>query len=220
MTHTILSTLIAFTITFSGVARATLIEIGDLNFISDPGNASDGLAFLDMTFSTGMTQAAALANAQLTYADARLATSSEWNDLFIAAGAIFISGALPSDAFAQGGAGQVTEQDAGVVAIMNALGRTTIVGGHDYLAAWSDPDGDRGNHTTRDSIELAVIGLNGGGTIFFQRTEQPAAGGFGWILVSDAVMVPEPSTGLLVALGRVGLGISRRQGPRRLNSRG
>jgi len=214
MKRAILTALLFSTAAFSGLARATIIESGDLNFISDLGNSSDGLAFLDMTFSTGMTQAAALANAQLTYADARLATPTEWNNLFIAAGATFVSTLLPSDAFTSGADGAVTHQDAGVELIMNTLGPTANPLGHDYLAAWSDPDGDGDSLSTRDYIELAVIGVNGGGTIIRQSTavppQAPNSGDVGWILVSDAANVPEPSTGLLVALGILSLGIRQR----------
>jgi hypothetical protein len=64
------------------LAHAALVEVGDLNIINDAGNPSDGLRYLDMTYSDGLTQAAALTNAQATYANARLATASEFDDLF------------------------------------------------------------------------------------------------------------------------------------------
>jgi hypothetical protein len=58
------------------------------NIIDDVGNPSDGLRFLDMTYSDGLSLAAAIANAQATYANARLATASEFDDLFSAAGIV------------------------------------------------------------------------------------------------------------------------------------
>lgn len=68
--------------------HASIIEQGDLNKIQQTGNASDGLRFLDMTYIDGKTLAAALADAQAVYANARLATPSEWDELFQAANVI------------------------------------------------------------------------------------------------------------------------------------
>ena len=51
---------------FTPDANATIIEWDDLNIISDAGNASDGLRYLDMSYGRGLTHAAALANAQGT----------------------------------------------------------------------------------------------------------------------------------------------------------
>ena len=47
--------------------------IGLKDIIDDAGNASNGLRYLDMSFSDGLTEADALANAQATYSNARLA---------------------------------------------------------------------------------------------------------------------------------------------------
>jgi hypothetical protein len=102
MTRIVLAALIAFTITFFGTARAVIIEVGDLNFIDDAGNPSDGLGFLDMSFSVGLTQADALTNAQLTYADARIATPDEFDDLFLAAGVTYSGALTASDGFEVG----------------------------------------------------------------------------------------------------------------------
>lgn len=79
-------------------AHADVLEVGGLNIIQDNGNPSNGLAYLDMTFSTGLTQqAAALANAQLNYPNARLASFGEWDDLFQAAGIIYLGAEKASD---------------------------------------------------------------------------------------------------------------------------
>ena len=75
------------------VANAGIIESGDLNIIDDAGNASVGLRYLDMTYIDGKTEAAALAAAQLVYPNVHLATPSEFDDLFSAAG-IAYDGAL------------------------------------------------------------------------------------------------------------------------------
>ena len=54
----------AILVAIPGLASGGVIEVGDLNIIDDPGNPSDGLRYLDMTFSDGLTKADALANAQ------------------------------------------------------------------------------------------------------------------------------------------------------------
>ena len=95
-TRTIVSQLvIAIVLAVPSVTFGAIIDNGDLTIIDDAGNASDGLRFLDMSYSDnvpggdysgGMTAAEALANAQATYANARLATPEEFDDLFAAAG--------------------------------------------------------------------------------------------------------------------------------------
>jgi len=199
----LLSALCVFVISFSSATHATIIESGDLNFISDVGNPSDGLAFLDMTFSTGMTSAAALANAQLTYADARLATPDEFDDLFLAAGVAYTGTSTASDAFAAGNFLGLTAPDAAGTALKAALGTTSGL----ITLIWTDPDGSSVSTTTRDYLEL---GITGGAVAHQISGVIPPHGQFGWLLVSDAAVVPEPSTGILVALGVLGLGIRRR----------
>ena len=65
---------LALAFAWHGASSAALVEVGDLNIIDDPGNPSDGLRYLDMTYSDGLTLADALANAQATYPNARAAT--------------------------------------------------------------------------------------------------------------------------------------------------
>ena len=74
-----------FLLSNATLSHANVMELGDLNIIDDAGNPSDGLRFLDMTFSNGLTLADALTNAQMTYMNARQATPSEFDDLFAAA---------------------------------------------------------------------------------------------------------------------------------------
>ena len=59
------------------VCHADIVEYGELNVIEDVNNASDGLRFLDISFSRNRTLEDALANARQRFSDARLATPSE-----------------------------------------------------------------------------------------------------------------------------------------------
>ena len=76
-------TCVALLVALPGASFGGLVnEVGDLNIIDDDGNPSNGLRYLDLTYSKGRTLASALANAQATYSNAREATPSEWDDLF------------------------------------------------------------------------------------------------------------------------------------------
>lgn len=210
-----MAALCALTISFSGVARAAIIENGDLNFISGTGTASDGLGFLDMSFSVGLSQADALANARMTYVDARLATSSEFDDLYLAAGVVYIGQLTASDGFGAGASSFLALNDDGVTLLNAALGSTSS-----ELSAtlvWTDPDGTNTNSSTRDYLSMDL-----GGASLVQNTLASVPNStLGWLLVveSQIMPVPEPSTGLLLSLGILGLGISRRRVAVRLNTR-
>ncbi|TWU06893.1 hypothetical protein CA54_52960 [Symmachiella macrocystis] len=162
-----------------------VIEVGDLNIIDDLGNPSDGLRYLDMTFSAGLSQAAALANAQSTYSNARLATPDEFDNLFEASG-IQLNGPIPASAgFTTGTSVSLStgaNYDGGALAA--ALGLT--VGNN--LIVYTDPDGSDDTSSTRDLLQF-------GPTFVFvaQFSGVPSSNG-GWLLVSDAAVVPEPST--------------------------
>jgi hypothetical protein len=182
-------------------ARATIIEVGDLNIIDDAGNSSDGLRFLDMTYSDGLTMAAALTNAQATYPNARLATPDEWDDLFAAAGVTYSGSETASAGFDTGAIIQLTASgDAGVGVLRAALGATT---GEGHTFMWTDPDGSIATSGTRD--------------VFFLGNDDTAIAsisvGFsdlntGWLLVSE---VPEPGTFSMLALGFLALGVRGRR---------
>ncbi len=204
MTKSLIAAAATLTIIFSDPARAAIVEIGDLNFISHFGNASDGLAFLDMSFSVGFDQADALANARLTYLDARLATPDEFDDLFLAAGVTYSGIYTASDGFGAGPPVYLTgAADPGAAALVAALGATRL---SDTLV-WTDPDGNSALGTTRDFVNVST-------SAFTRLSQSPIAGEspvVGWLLVSDSAVVPEPSTGLLVAAGVLGLGFRGRR---------
>ena len=96
-------TCVALLVVLPGASFGGLItQVGTLNIIVDAGNPSNGLRYLDLDFSTGLTLAGALANAQATYSNARLATPDEWDDLFAAAGITYAASLTASDAFETG----------------------------------------------------------------------------------------------------------------------
>lgn len=115
------SFVVAFMFGLVGVTQGALIEIADLNIIDDPGNPSDGLRFLDMSYSDGLSLTDALSGARAVYPNARLATPSEWDDLFAAAGISYTSGLTASDAFSVGvGATIAGGNNTGFLSIMGA----------------------------------------------------------------------------------------------------
>lgn len=202
MNRIIFAALLALAVTSTGVASATIIQSGNLNIISDAGNPSNGLRFLDMTFSTGRTEAGALANAQATYADARLATPAEFNDLFVAAGVAYSSSYTAAEGFTTGPSiGLTTSGDAGVTSLLTTLGLTFPNG----TIIWTDPDDSNDETTTRDIIYLKHPSAE---AVTWQTGITPSWQSAGWLLVSE---VPEPSTFSMVALGALALGFRRRR---------
>lgn len=201
--------LMAFT-TSSFSVHAGIIEQGDLNIIDQAGNASDGLRFLDMTYSNGKSATAALADAQMVYANARLATASEWGDLFQAANVTYDIGRTASDAFTTGGFVLLANSGSGADEIPDKLGVTTAI---DLLFVWSDPDGSSLTTSTRDYIQIPSSNdSNAGRVVAFNSTSTPPNPTVGWFIVSEAssASVPEPSS--LAILGLIGCaGILRRR---------
>ena len=212
-----ITALCALAISFSGVARAAVTENGDLNFISGTGTASDGLAFLDMSFSVGLSLDSALSNAKLTYVDARLATAAEFDDLYLAAGVNWYGSMRPSDGFSTGNIAFLAQADNGIKLLHAALGSTYTSSTSSATIIWTDPDGNAATTSTRD-----YISMDSDGQSLLQNTFSSAPNStLGWLLVveSQIAPVPEPSTGLLLSLGILGLGISRRRVAVRLNTR-
>ena len=64
---------VLLTFFLSSSVPSAIIEMGNLNIIDDPGNPSDGLRFLELSFSDGLSLTDALTNAQMTYSNAHLA---------------------------------------------------------------------------------------------------------------------------------------------------
>ena len=189
-----LSAFVSFT---TPLAQAAVVEVGDLNIIDDAGNASDGLRYLDISYSVGLTLADALTNAQATYANVRVATPTEFDDLFVAAGIGYDGGVSASGGFEAGVSTNIstgTNYDGGV--LMDKLGRTS----RDLLRIWTDPDGSNGSGT-RDFMRLG-----GWGNYDFASVHQssivPAHNAIGWLLVSE---VPVPAAGWLFMSALIGL---------------
>jgi hypothetical protein len=194
--RTILAALLLLSTTLT---HAAVIESGDLNIIDDGGNPSDGLRYLDMSFSDGLTQAAALANAQGTYSNARLTTPSEFDDLLLAAGITYDGVLTASDAFAIGTSTIISSgmnYDGG--ALSAALGFTQ----NTDTFIWSDPDGSGG---TRDFLRIGSIVAD-----ILQTATSPANSGAGWLLVSDAA-VSLPAAAWLFGSALLGLGVVKRR---------
>ena len=179
-------------------AQSTVIEVGDLNIIDDAGNPSDGLRFLDMDFSVGMTLVAALSNAQATYADARVASPSEADDLFAAAGIGYDGATFASDGWTVGGSVNISSgipnYDGGILRAQ--LGLTTPT----RTFWWTDPDGSNASGTTRDLVRLSPTAAS----IFNEAITPTSRAHLGWLLVSEATAVPEPSSIILMGLAAGG----------------
>ena len=169
----------------TGTAHSDLIEIGYLNIIDDAGNASDGLAFFDMSFSAGKTSADAVMSAQAElesnpiagYSTARLAIASEFDDLMVAGGMSFENGLTAADGFSTGTSATLSSGTNYNTVVRNRLGVTYR---SSSLIAWTSPDGSQDSTTTRDFIRLAssvaVLG---------QTTATPANSSLGWFVVAE-----------------------------------
>ena len=180
-----------------------------LNCIRDATNPSDGVCFLDMSYSVGLDLPAALTAAQADYPTARLATPTEWDHMLLAAGISYDGTTLASDAFVRGFTETISSggnYDGGVLA--TALGATSTGQSIlDDVFIWSDPDGDLASFTTRDTLFL------GGpvGTVSAQvqqlnsQAPQPT---IGYLLVRPTA-VPEPSSCCLLGLIGIGLGLRK-----------
>jgi len=202
-TCVILLLAITFTTTSRDDVLATIIEVDDLNIIQMAGNPSDGLRFLDMWFSDGLTENDALTEAKTKYPNARLATPSEHDDLFAGANIKYGGTYTASDAFATGVSAQIStgaNYDGGTLAAQ--LGHTYPAG----AAWWSSPDGSGGSDTTRDYTYINVHNA-----VIENWTETPPHQYFGWLIVSEPAVIPEPSTMLLLGIGLMWLTGVRRK---------
>lgn len=178
-----------------GVATADLMQSGGLNIIVDSGNPSNGLGFLDMSFSKGLSLTAAVTKAQMTYPNARPANASEFDDLFAAVPILYDGSETASSAFSTGAQVTLSSSTNYDVSLRDQLGVTfgslTII--------WTDPDGSTSTTTTRDSLNLGSSTAVAAQSMF-----SPANSGVGWLLVSEVTSVPEPSAFLCLGLIVVG----------------
>lgn len=190
------------TLLLSSTVPAGIIESADLNIIDDAGNPSNGLRFLDMSYSNGLTLSAALTNAQLTYSNARLATPSEADDLFNASSLTLNGVDNLSAGWAAGGTVFISTGANFNTSLRDALGPANS----NPIFIWTDPDGSSVLGSTRDVIQLSTTNVS-----VSQQSITPPNFSVGWLLVSEAAAVPEPSSIMLLAAGVVGLGYRQRK---------
>ena len=175
---------------------SNIVELGDLNIINDAGNPSDGLRYLDMSYSDGLTLEAALIKAQATYPNARIATASEFDDLFSAAGIPYSGVSTASDGFLVGADAQIAGDGcAACITLVGQLGGT--IGAGETLI-WTDPDGSNDPASTRDIVRIDTFGPSGArGRAFLQhatfQTGIPGTADYaGFLLVSSPVVPTTP----------------------------
>lgn len=186
----------------STFAPADITEtIPGLNTINDPGNPSDGLRYVDLSYSVNRTLGDAISNANtlLSLTNVRQATPAEHDDLFAAAGIIFNDNNLTlADTFIHTGPDTVlSDGDNYNSSLISILGPTNP---NAFRAdIWTIPDGDGSSFLTWD--ELVLLGA---GATIFQTSGVPPAMYSGWLLVSEPQIVPVPGA---VLLGMIGLSV-------------
>ena len=186
-------------------SSASVIDAGDLTIIDQAGNASDGLRYLDLSYGRGLSLTDALTAAQAVYANARIATAAEWDDLFEAAGIIYNSNGLTaSSAFDSGASSTITSSSSSEVGALRLLLGNTL--GND-ANIWSTPDGDTDISSTRDLLRLTGSNL----ALVVHTTAPLPSLPYSWLIVSEASSVPEPTTWALLGLGLLGFGFKRRR---------
>lgn len=182
-------------------ASASVIEIGDTNLIQDALNPSDGLYFLDTTYSDGLTMVEALGNAKSLYSDARIATPAEWNNLFLAAGISYTGSLTASAAFDFVDNQRIARLDSNV-GMLNQM----LSGNSDSLYIWSDPDG-LGRFDATSTIDFILLGSSFVDIRHASRIPGDVALDYSWLIVSDSGVanVPAPDVIWLFGSGLIGL---------------
>jgi hypothetical protein len=179
--------MVFFSIFGLGSTEAAIIQFDDLNIIEDAGNASDGFSFLDITFSKGRTLPEALSEAQVKYPDARVATASEFNDLFAAGGIMFNGALTAADAFTPGGFAEISSGTNYHTYLRDALGFTGTIDGDPATLIFTDPDGSSLPESTRD-----YIGLGEAKSFLYASSLTPPLSQWGWLLVSESAANEAP----------------------------
>lgn len=193
--------------------EAAIIVGADFITIDDAGNPSDGLQYLKMPFSDGLTKVAAIANGVAGgFANTRVATPAEFNDLFAAAGITSNFAITAADGFTKGGTEFVSNgvnYDGGVLS--SQLGFTS----GPLTLFWTVPDGNSSIDSTRDFVQMTPSSV-----AIFQNGGLPANSSYGWLLVNgNASAVPEPSSVLLLGFASmIGIATYRRKRKKLLQS--
>lgn len=146
------------------------IQIGNANIIDDPENESHGLAFLDTSLSVGLTLDIALDRSP--FLDTRLATPSEIDDLFLAAGATYDVPDRPRDAFSPGELVRLYTRPTGgpsdiLIDVLGPTQSTPATG--DAVFLWTDPFNDE----TRDMINVHRLPDGTNSSVMSQTTILP-----------------------------------------------
>ena len=194
-----LTHLVLFVAVFSNFAGAAIVQVGNLNIIDESGNLSDGLRFLDISHSAGLTSEVALSNAAAVYPNVRLATPSEFDDLFEAGGIVYSGSLVASDGFGTGPGGTLSLLPRPI----NSLGTILDIGaGTGVTSIWTDPEND----ATLDVLNLFA------GVLTPNIEIGPDDGVFvpevGWLIVTE---IPEPSSLLYSIFGLSLLGLRCRK---------
>lgn len=142
----------------------------------------------------------------MTYANARLATPGEFDDLFNASMLTLSSPSLnSSEGFNTGGSLTISNRRNYDTSLRDALGTTDLAG--DSAVMWTDPGGDSATSTTRDLLSFSPNFAK-----VIQSSSSPGiAHTAGFLLVSDAApaAVPEPGTTMIMVLCSLGFCVQR-----------
>ncbi len=171
---------------FPVIVHAEINEEGDLNIISQAGNPSDGLGYLDLTYSFGRTQSEALAAARANYPSARMAKPSEFKDLFNASGLEYYTGStgVTMDDLFEKDQGHVTHvcrnnSNVGPLFLNKLIDPSSIPGGHSNTVIYGLPDDD--GYFNSLGIYPREINISWGG-----YDTDPKHWFIGWLIVVDS----------------------------------
>ena len=178
-----------------------------LNCIQDVTNPSNGACFLDMSYSAGLNQVAALVAAQADYPTARVATRAEFDHMFLAAGISYDGTTTASDAFEVGPTEVISSgsnYDGGALATV--LGPTSTGASMlDDVFIFTDPDVSTATFTTRD-----ILFIGGpSGTVLAQVQQSasiPPSSTIGHLLIQPAA-IPEPSSFCFLGIVAILIGL-------------
>lgn len=213
-----------------GVSQGSIVKVDHVLTIDLPG-PFDGLRFLDMSYSDGLSYADALANAVLDFPNARLATPDEFDALFAAAGVTYSNPLVTaSSAFETGASNIIASFQTATTNLVDLLLATNTFSSNPSVQVretviWTtyggiaghDPSygGNFGGNTATSSQRdtLTINALNTGPAGSAQHANQPPKNYAGWLFVSEpaGAVVPEATSVLAwLGLGMVGLLVAPR----------